>query len=440
MATVQQKCCVFIDNSNLFIEGQKFYARRKKLRASVPQDIRFRIDMGRMLLALLQGREKIYAKLYGSEPPAVDSLWQGIRSKGILVSTFERNAKDYEKEVDTSLAVDVTAQSFGLQEPTGSVTFIIIGGDRDYLPAYDKVLERNWKLEIAAWKNCLAQKVKKFAQDNRSKGVSLIMLDDLAASNPSIYFLEDRWTAHKRLPRDRTIVFEYRKPVEDREAKQLNSDVTDLIQFPCWYLHRPEKDAKIVMIIIITGQEEGKYSTDALYERIKAKFAERCVKIVDFVKYKQEQNPTWLNNDVLFKYKDFEEEEEEESKLCQENEARAEDESGDGEFKVVEPKRHKSKQKFSEQCIYRFVCRLGKSCRYAHTDAEKEHFKNHPQMLGRLYKAKFCFHAENNRCQYQRNPKQCCYAHGESEARCYNCDPGGLEGVHWMDQCPNKES
>lgn len=152
MATVNQKFCVFIDNSNLFIEGQAFFARNKNLRASVVQDIRFRIDIGRMVDSLLNDREKIYAKLYGSEPPPNDSLWQ----------------EDYEKELDTSLTADVTEQSCVLrgQEPTGSVTFIIIGGDRDYLPAYEKVLKRNWKLEIAAWKNCLSQKVRNFAQSN----------------------------------------------------------------------------------------------------------------------------------------------------------------------------------------------------------------------------------------------------------------------------------
>lgn len=351
MATVPQKCCVFIDNSNLFIEGQKFYARLKKLRVSVPQDIRFRIEMGRMFNALLQGREHLFAKLYGSEPPANDSLWQMIRSKGILVSTFQRDSRNYEKEVDTSLAVDVTAQSFGLREPTGYVTFIIIGGDRDYMPVYDQVLERKWKLEIVAWKTCLAQKVRKFSEDNKSRGVKLILLEDLAAKNPDIYFLQDRWTVHKRLPRERTIVFQYRKPVEDWEAKQLNSDVTDLIQFPCWY-HRPEKDGNIVMIIIITDENEGKYRMCEQYERIKATFGTRCEKILDFVQFKQNQNPLWLDDD-LFRYKHFEEEEFAESNLCPTSEPTEEYESGEDEFKVVEPKRHKSKQKYSSQCIYR---------------------------------------------------------------------------------------
>ena len=181
----------------------------------------------------------------------------------------------------------------------------------------------------------------------------MILLDTLAAQNPDIYFLADRWTAHKRLPRDRTIAFEYKKPVDEKEAKQLNSDVTNLIKFPCWYLHRPERDAKIVMVIIITDQKEDRYSTDTLYEGIKQKFAKRCMRIVDFVTFIQEQNPMW-QNDVLFNYLRFEEEEEEESKHRDgHDDTRLRDESKEGEFEVVGAKRQKSKQKFSDQCIYR---------------------------------------------------------------------------------------
>lgn len=261
MAVVQQKCCVFIDNSNLFIQGKKFFARH--LRLSVLEDERFRIDMGRIVEALLQGCKLKYAKLYGYEPPANDSLWKMIRSRGIVVDAFQRNSKDAEKEVDTSLTADVTEMAGDLrdEEPTGSVTFIIIGGDRDYLPCSDRVLKRNWKLEIAAWDRCLAQKVRKFVQDNQRRDVSLIVLDSLATKNPGIYFLEDKWKEQERPPRDRTIVFELGEPVTDKGAKQLNSGVTDLVKFPCRYMHRPEKDPNIVMIIIIIEQKEGKYST-----------------------------------------------------------------------------------------------------------------------------------------------------------------------------------
>jgi len=66
------ECVVFIDNSNIFIEGQKYYARHLNLR--VPQDPRCRIDIGNLLDLAVDGKTLCYGKLYGSEPPAMKQM------------------------------------------------------------------------------------------------------------------------------------------------------------------------------------------------------------------------------------------------------------------------------------------------------------------------------------------------------------------------------
>lgn len=73
---------VFFDNSNLFWEGQKASQRRLLLRT---QDVRFRIDMGALAELAIANRPVFVKRLYGSEPPALDSVWQSFRGDNIRV-------------------------------------------------------------------------------------------------------------------------------------------------------------------------------------------------------------------------------------------------------------------------------------------------------------------------------------------------------------------
>lgn len=428
------ECCIFIDNSNLFIEGQKFFARAKGLRLTVAHDIRFRIDIGRLVEVLAGNRKITYAKLYGSEPPANDSLWKRIRSKGVEVDTFQRNAKDMEKQLDTALASDVAERAvLSSRESSAqtSMTFIIIGGDRDYLPPYEKVLKYRLNLEVAAWKNCLSQEVKKYIEKKLDSS-HLLSLDDIAIiQNPPVYYLADEWPGTKPLPRERTIVFEFAFDIIAGDAKYLNTEVTELIKLPCWYL---QQNPRHLMIIIIPNENSGKYSTCRLLEDIcnhvrqSERFRKNIKQVVDYVKFKQDQNdPELFERKIYLNHKFYAEED---------NEEDLDDSEG---FEVVGPTRkHKTYQKYSEKCPFQFACRLGKRCHFEHSPEEKEHFTT-PSNVGKLYKSKYCLYAQNGRCKFKNDSNKCCFAHSSSEARCYNCQPGGLVGDHWMDECKLKK-
>lgn len=82
----KEKCWVFIDDSNLIIEGWKYFARKQKLLTKL--DYRMRVDMGRLVDHLIgnrttEGHHKAW--LYGSEPPAIDTVWKMIREQNIKV-------------------------------------------------------------------------------------------------------------------------------------------------------------------------------------------------------------------------------------------------------------------------------------------------------------------------------------------------------------------
>lgn len=79
------KVMVYIDNSNIFISTQKYSARKKKILNNC-WDNNCRIDVGKLVNEGRQGRDIIHGKLYGSEPPVLDTVWRAIREKRIQVS------------------------------------------------------------------------------------------------------------------------------------------------------------------------------------------------------------------------------------------------------------------------------------------------------------------------------------------------------------------
>lgn len=78
------KVMVYIDNSNIFISTQKYSARKKKILNGM-WDNNCRIDVGKLVNEGRQGRDIIHGKLYGSEPPVLDTVWRAIREKKIQV-------------------------------------------------------------------------------------------------------------------------------------------------------------------------------------------------------------------------------------------------------------------------------------------------------------------------------------------------------------------
>ncbi|CAJ0849146.1 3754_t:CDS:2 [Entrophospora sp. SA101] len=113
--TGDKKVYLFIDNSNLFIEGKY----------SV-------------------GHHEI-----GSKPPSEDSMWKYIRGLGFDVTVYKRNSQDREKKVDVTLAC---AMQKTIDKNTPGV-LVLIAGDGDYeFPIIDAI-KNNWIVEVWFWKS-----------------------------------------------------------------------------------------------------------------------------------------------------------------------------------------------------------------------------------------------------------------------------------------------
>lgn len=150
-----ESCVVVVDNSNIFIEGQKFSAttKGKQDQSGGVCDPSWRIDFGALLQQLAGGRKIHAAVLVGSRPPANDSVWREAEQLGFTVTVHDRDYKGKEKAVDTELVAQGTEIIVSAGEP---MVLIIASGDRDFIPLVSVAHRRKWTVEMAAFSSAFS--------------------------------------------------------------------------------------------------------------------------------------------------------------------------------------------------------------------------------------------------------------------------------------------
>ena len=87
--TESSKVWIYADDSNLWIEGKKAYAKFHNLLTS--EDPRARFDYGQ-LYEVVAGRKKVGGTtLYGSEPPEADTVWAKAKKQGWKVDIKQKS-------------------------------------------------------------------------------------------------------------------------------------------------------------------------------------------------------------------------------------------------------------------------------------------------------------------------------------------------------------
>lgn len=150
---------VYVDNSNVFIEGQRVSAVVKGMAMNIYDamqnkvlDFSYRMDFGK-LHAFAAGNDpsKIRrAMLFGSRPPQNDSLWNMARSAGFEVVVEERNVRNKEKRIDTGIVAAMTRDAYTrVDKAVDTVT--LVAGDGDYVPAVRQLVEDGYTVEVVFW-------------------------------------------------------------------------------------------------------------------------------------------------------------------------------------------------------------------------------------------------------------------------------------------------
>ncbi|MBE2269885.1 MAG: NYN domain-containing protein [Anaerolinea sp.] len=150
---LMHQCVILVDNSNIFIEGQKFSARQKGVFKSSPtdkspQDPAWRINFEQLILSLANGRKIHAAILVGSRPPKNDSVWDAAKQGGFEVIVHDRDSSNKEKAVDTELVAQGVKIILKAPEP---MVLIIASGDRDFIPLVKTAQEEQWEVEMWAF-------------------------------------------------------------------------------------------------------------------------------------------------------------------------------------------------------------------------------------------------------------------------------------------------
>ncbi|KAM7186315.1 hypothetical protein V8F20_011450 [Naviculisporaceae sp. PSN 640] len=178
---LRETCMLFVDNSNLWIEAQKFAAsggsHMPKLKDN-DRDPRVRIDTAKLVELLCCGRIQGPSFVYGSRPPPTDSIWDAFKKNGFEAHIYSRARNGKEKEVDTSMVVKMSSKSTDLdvraelgghdaKERKNNTIFVIVSGDRDMLPAVKHiVVDCGIRVELWAWNSNLSQEYLMMANDN----------------------------------------------------------------------------------------------------------------------------------------------------------------------------------------------------------------------------------------------------------------------------------
>ena len=150
---------VYVDNSNVWIEGRRAAAVENNLAFDIADamenktfDPNWKYDFGK-LLELVGGKRNGLKKayLFGSRPPQNDSLWEAARQGGFEVVVEDRNAQNREKKIDTGIAVRMMEDSYECIEDKSVDEMILVAGDRDYVPVVNSIFKRGIRVVVYFW-------------------------------------------------------------------------------------------------------------------------------------------------------------------------------------------------------------------------------------------------------------------------------------------------
>ncbi|ATC33025.1 NYN domain-containing protein [Caulobacter vibrioides] len=145
---------VYVDNSNIFIEGRRLSAVKKGLAKSVYEamasgivDPAWNLDYGK-LYQFLCGGDAI-ARLWGSPPPH-DSFWSMLERKGFQTTVYDKNFANHEKKVDVAIGARMTKDAYTVIDKAKD-ELLLVSGDNDFVPVVADLVSEGFKVEVAFW-------------------------------------------------------------------------------------------------------------------------------------------------------------------------------------------------------------------------------------------------------------------------------------------------
>ncbi|CAK7237037.1 hypothetical protein SCUCBS95973_009811 [Sporothrix curviconia] len=470
--TPPEECNVFIDDSNIWIEAQKYAAsgnsHMPKL-TDADQDPRLRIDVGRMVTLLLRGRKQGESNLYGSRPPPNDAVWEAVEKYNFKTNIFARGVSrnggrlGTEKGVDASMVRDITKMAMELNimakmqpEPWAAIkdqrTFICVTGDRDFLTTIEDVLKMGIHVELWAWRSGLASAYRQLDDEQRkTPGATPFEVNFLDDVFQDVYFT-NYYSTHRdaRIDPAKAVVLldfadEWREatgeagstdggPIKDEALVKLEKKVCIEMQNMgrLFYVTKDHGPGKTMAELVLIFEFPHVRDLEATLLRIRRAFAGLAT-VVSWREYKdlcetRKHTPQAMpdTRDMITTATAVTT-----TLYAPLNSDTAEvNETEDSEWTVVSrtnpSNTHRRNMVRQEQCPPGVHCDKASHCTRQHTDHERWLFRELPRQNFRYYKTQRCKHYPH--CS---RGMLCTYAHDISEAWCLVCKVNG----HFKDGC-----
>jgi len=150
---------VYVDNSNIWIEGQRVSAVDLGMAPNIfdamnnrTLDYSYRLDFGKLHSFVANGEPGTLkrAMLFGSRPPPNDKLWELARFHSWDVHVEDRNIQNKEKGIDTGIVAAMTRDAYTLVDRDNDI-LVLVAGDRDYTPPVRMLLEDGFAVDVVFW-------------------------------------------------------------------------------------------------------------------------------------------------------------------------------------------------------------------------------------------------------------------------------------------------
>ena len=149
---------VYVDNSNLFIEGSRVSATKNGMAADIHDaivnriiDFSYRISYAKLYRFITGSyRAKISrAIVFGSGSLENDRIRALVEDAGFEVKIHSRNSSNREKKVDTDLVTEMIRDAY--RNAKEGDTFNLVAGDKDYVPPVERLISDGMKVDVIFW-------------------------------------------------------------------------------------------------------------------------------------------------------------------------------------------------------------------------------------------------------------------------------------------------
>jgi len=433
---------IFIDDSNLWISGQKYQGDKLK---DANSDPRFRVDLGKILQVLVGNNGYISrAFLYGSVPPPNDTVWKAAKKKNFEVKTYRRSTTSgKEKEVDVALATDLMEMLF-TQEDDNAI-FVIVTGDRDLRVPMKRVLSKGIAIDLWSWEKSLSIDYRRMANTNPLFKVHT--LDDVEPHFSYKSYIVN-WKRHRINPQHALVV---RSIANNRKSLHAVADEISRLMRLFYITTRAQPASETQDLIIEFPNTKLEVILDQLK---KINFdSETCT----YASYTSESDQAPKPLDTVNRYQALStidedslvdaiesslslDPEEIDQTCCSDPPAEAtpkDDPESDrescqsagdsgsllsgGSWVDVVKRKNFRKDVSHIPCQWGVHCAAGSKCKYQHSDYEREVFRKFPKVKFQKWKSRLC---EKHKT-VETESKWCPYAHDEEEAWCLKCKMRG---------------